>query len=72
MFFFSLFIFPGHSTWEPASNRVNYFILWVYTGTGASFGKNAGEWTRSVEISKEEMHGSKCSMYGNILTYSKI
>ena len=23
------------------------------------FGKNAGEWTRRVEISKKEIHGSK-------------
>ena len=35
-FFFSLFIFHGHSSWEPASNTVTYFILWAYTGTGVS------------------------------------
>ena len=28
------------------------------------FGKNAGEWTGRIEISKEEIPGSKCSMYG--------
>ena len=28
------------------------------------FGKNAGEWARRVEISKEEIPGSKRSMYG--------
>ena len=28
------------------------------------FGKNAGEWTRKVEINKEEIPGSKRSMYG--------
>ena len=28
MFFFSLFIFRGHSTREPASSRVTYFIQW--------------------------------------------
>ena len=44
---------------------VTYFILRAYTGTvlaiaktgkkiGRCFGKNAGEWTRSVEISKQE------------------
>ena len=54
---------------------MTYFILWVSTGTGVNhklaqeklrsgFGKNAGEWTGRVEISKEEMPGSKCSMYG--------
>ena len=35
-------------------------------------GKNAGEWTGSVEISKEEIPGSKRSMYGYILTYSRL
>ena len=35
-------------------------------------GKNAGEWTRRVEISKEEIPGSKRSMYGYILTYSRL
>ena len=37
---------------------------------GRGFGKNAGEWTGRVEISKEEIPGSKHSMYGYILTYS--
>ena len=31
--FLSLSIFRGHSTWEPASGRVTYFILPAYTGT---------------------------------------
>ena len=81
--FLSLFIFRGHSTREPASYRVTYFILRAYTGTGVShsqhrkktgrdFGKNAGEWTGRVEISKEEIPGSKRSMYGYILTYSRL
>ena len=35
------------------------------------FWKNAGEWTGSVEISKKEIPGSKRSMYGYILTYSR-
>ena len=30
--------------------------------------KNAGEWTGRVEISKEELPGSKRSMYGYIPT----
>ena len=38
---------------------------------GRDFGKNAGEWTGRVEISKEETPGSKRSMYGYILTYSR-
>ena len=34
-------------------------------------GKNAGEWTGRVEISEEEIPGSKCSMYGSMMTYSR-
>ena len=82
-FFFSLFIFRGHSTREPASSRVIYFILRAYTGTGVSHSQrkkksgevletNAGDWTERVEISKEEIPGSKRSMYGYILTYSRL
>ena len=77
-------MFRGHSTREPASSRVTYFILRAYTGTmcktvkktnskkSGEFWKNAGEWTRKVEISKEEIFGSKRSMYGYILTYSRL
>ena len=39
---------------------------------GRGFGKNAGEWTGRVEISKDEIPGSKRSMYGYILTYSRL
>ena len=39
---------------------------------GRGIGKNAGEWTGRVEISKEEIPGSKRSMYGYILTYSRL
>ena len=39
---------------------------------GRGFGKNAGEWTGRVEISKEEIPGSKRSIYGYILTYSRF
>ena len=39
---------------------------------GRGFGKNAGEWTGRLEISKEEIPGSKRSMYGCILTYSRL
>ena len=71
--FFSLFIFRGHSTREPASSRVTNFILRAYTGTGVSHSqhreksgeileKNAGEWNGMVEISKEEIPGSERSM----------
>ena len=83
MLFCSLFIFCGYSTWESASNRVTYFILRAYTGTGVNhsqhrkkigrgFGKNAGEWTGRAETSKEEIPGSKRSMYSYMLTYFRL
>ena len=40
------------------------------TGKSGEVSENAGELTGRVEISKEEIPGSKCSMYGYILTYS--
>ena len=47
----------------------NHVLATANTGEiGRDFGKNAGEWTGRVEISKEEISGSKCSMYGCILT----
>ena len=82
--FYSLFTFCGHSTRQPASSRVTYFILQASTGTSVvlatantgktqrGFGKNAGEWTGGVETSKEESPGSKRSMYGYILTYPRL
>ena len=39
---------------------------------GRSLGENRGEWIGRVEISKEEIPGSKRSMYGYILTYSRL
>ena len=64
LIFLSLLIFRGHSTREPASSRVTYFILRAYTGSGVrhsqsrkkigrGFGKNADEWTGGVEIKKK-------------------
>ena len=73
MFFFILFIYRGHSTRERASSRVTYFILQATTGRNwERFGKNAGEWTGRVEISKEEIPGSKRSVHGYTLTYSRL
>ena len=40
--------------------------------TREKFWKNAGEWAGRVEITKEEIPGSKRSMHGYILTYSRI
>ena len=43
----------------------NHVLATANTGNNwESFGKNAGEWTGRVEISKGEIPGSKCSMYG--------
>ena len=39
---------------------------------GGGFGKNAGEWTGRVEISKEESPGGKLSMHYYLLTFSKL
>ena len=82
VFFFSLFVFRGLSAREPASNTVAYFILRANTGAlcqpqptqekSGEVWKNAGEWTGRVEISKEEIPGSKRSMYGYVLTYSRL
>ena len=65
-------------------HRVTYLILRAYTGTrvshsqyrkkklGRGLEKNASEWTGRVEISKEEIPGSKRSLYGCVLTYSRL
>ena len=72
--FLSLFICRGHSIREPATSRVTYFILQANTGKNWErfLKKNAGEWTGRVEINEEELPGSKRSMYGYILTYSRL
>ena len=38
----------------------------------ANLGKNVDEWTGRVEISKEEIPGSRRSMQGYALTYSRL
>ena len=53
-------------TQEPVLATANTGKTWK------RFLKNAGEWTVTVEISKEEIPGSKRSMYGYILTYSRL
>ena len=40
--------------------------------SGEVLEKNAGERTVSVEISKEEIPGSKRGVYGYIMTYSRL
>ena len=46
----------------------------VYAGkkSGEVWKKNAGEWTGRLEISKEEIPGSKPSSYDYILTYPRL
>ena len=73
--FWSQIIFRGHSTRER-------FILRSHTGTGFSHSKhrkNSEEvlekcrwWTWRVEISKEEIPGSRRSMRGYIQTCSRL
>ena len=58
---------------SSVSPHRNHVLATANTGEiGRGFGNNAGEWTRRVEISKEEIPGSKRCMYGYILTYSRL
>ena len=51
----------------------NHMLATANTGKiGRGFGKNASEWTGRVEIGEEEISGSKHSMYGYALTYSRL
>ena len=65
MFFEPIYI-PRALNTGTCIQQGDYFILLAYTGIGVShsqhgkkirrgFGKNVGEWTRKVEISKEEI-----------------
>ena len=57
-----------------AGLHTNLVLATVNTGKlGRGLGKKkAGEWTGRVEISTEEIPGSKRSTYGYILTYSRL
>ena len=51
----------------------NHVLATANTGEiGGGLGKNAGEWTGRIEISKKEIPGSKRNVYGYILTYSRL
>ena len=65
------------------TGKVTYFNLRAHTGTcishsqhrkdsGEILEKNAGEWTEKVEISKEEIPGSRRSKNGLKLTYPRL
>ena len=72
-YFWACFIFRGHSTREPASsvcnNKTCLFCGSAHLVTANTrkplerFEKNAGEWTGRVEISKEKISGSRCSIW---------
>ena len=47
--FFTLFVFRGHSTREPASSRMTYFLLRAYTGT-----KKSGEVLEKMQMNGPE------------------
>ena len=65
-------IWQGDLFYSAGLHR-NHVLATANTGKIArGFGKNAGEWSRRVEISKEEIPGSKRSKYGYILTYSRL
>ena len=50
-----------------------YVLATANTGKiGRGFGKNAVKWIGRAEISKKEIPGGKRSMYGYILTYSRL
>ena len=51
----------------------NHVLATANTGEiRRGFGKNADEWTGRVDISKDKIPGSKRSMYGYILTFSRL
>ena len=85
--FWTLFLFCTRPTQEPASvcndeqPDLFFFIVRAHTGTDVRHNtgkirerlwKNAGERTGRVEISKEEILGSRRSMHGCIRTCSRL
>ena len=63
---------PG-DLFHSASLRRNHVLAIANAGeVGRGFGENAGEWTGRVEVSEEEIPGSKRSLYGYTLTYSRL
>ena len=74
---FGAFTFCGYSTWEPASIVCNdeqgdlFYSAGPYSQHrkhSEVLEKNAGEWTGRVEISKEDISGSRRCMHGYIQT----
>ena len=62
----------GDLFYSAGPNR-NHVLATANTGKiRRGFEKNAGEWTGRVELSKDEIHGSKRSICGYILTYFRL
>ena len=56
-----------------AGLRRNHVLATANTGEiRRGFGKNTGEWTRTIEKRKEEIPGSKRGVYSYILSYSRL
>ena len=70
--FKGLFMFRGDSTREPARWPVLFCGTTLELKNRERFWKNADEWTKRVEMNKEEIPGTKRSMHGYILTYSRL
>ena len=65
-------IWQGNLFYSAGLHR-NHVLATANTGEiGRSFETNAGEWSGRIEISTEEIPGNKRSMYGYILTYSRL
>ena len=62
----------GDLFYSAGLHRNRYYQQLAQEKLGRGFEKNAGGWTGRVEISKEEIPGSKRSMHGNSLTYSSF
>ena len=62
----------SHVIFYSAGLHRNHVLATANTREIERFWKNAGEWTGRVEIGKEEIPGSKRSMYGYVLTYSSL
>ena len=67
--FYSVGLHGNHVLATANTGKIGRRCVCVCVGGG---GGDAGEWTRRVETSKEEIPGSKHSMYGYILTYSRL
>ena len=62
----------GDLFYSAGLNRNQYQPQLTQEKLGRGFGKNAGEWTRRVEISKEEIPGSNRSMHDYVWTCSRL